>query len=69
MLADPSVSIDKQLACMRGIRGNRMHPEFAEIQLWDDDSGIDQVLRFAPPSAAPVVAADNQIANKKGNKR
>lgn len=60
LLAGPDVPIDVQVKEFNEalLLGNS-HPEIAEVQRWDSDSGIFRTLKFAQPSEA--AAAQKKI--------
>ena len=50
VLIGPEVSLDQQKATMRILACRRAHPELAEVQLWESDSGVTRTIRLRKPA-------------------
>lgn len=63
LAADPTVSITEQTDGIRELlAGGNVHPEFAEVQIWDSTHGLQRTLKFHSP--AEKKADDERIARE-----
>jgi len=56
-LAGPEIPLPAQIVAFRDFQGARVHPRFAEVQLWISNEGIAK-RRILQPEPAPLQEPD-----------
>lgn len=58
MVYGPETSIAEQRAALKATRGRKEHPRWAELQLWESDTGVLSRGKYsAPAEVAAAIAA------------
>lgn len=55
-LSDNTVPVGQQREEFKALKGQRTHPDYAEVEFWESGAGCTGRIRFTDPEAKPLTA-------------